>query len=146
MRQHLLLWAAIASLSAVGGLATAQNTQPQNTQQSAPLDQPQTIQLTPQQKQSVDEGLNNQRMQSSQSGSNAQVGMKAPGDATGQKMPNNVAEQVPQTEHYLFIKLPDRVLLIDPDSDTVAEIIPHPFIFGAPSTTGSAPPNKTDNR
>jgi hypothetical protein len=146
MRQYLLLWVTIASLSAVCGLATAQNTQLQNTQQNAPRDQAQTFQLNPEQKQSVDEGLDNQRMQSSESGSNAQVGMKAPGDAVGQKMPNNVAERVPQTERYLFIKLPDRVLLIDPESDTVAEIIPHPFISGAPSTTGSAPPNKTDNR
>jgi hypothetical protein len=36
-----------------------------------------------------------------------------------------------ETKSYLFIKLPDRILLIDPDTKTVAEIV------GAPATTGS---------
>lgn len=39
---------------------------------------------------------------------------------------------MPETKSYLFIKLPDRILLIDPDTKTVAEIV------GAPATTGSS--------
>jgi hypothetical protein len=38
-------------------------------------------------------------------------------------MPNNVASDVPETKKLLFIKLPDRVLLIDPDSKAIAEIV-----------------------
>jgi hypothetical protein len=45
-----------------------------------------------------------------------------------------VTDQVPETKSYLFIKLPDRILLIDPDSKAVAEIV------GAPGTTGEKPP------
>jgi hypothetical protein len=37
-----------------------------------------------------------------------------------------------ETKSYLFIKLPDRILLIDPDTKTVAEIV------GAAATTGSS--------
>jgi hypothetical protein len=48
-------------------------------------------------------------------------------------LPNDVQAQVPQAREMLFIKLPDRILLIDPGSRAVAEIVI------APSTTGSAP-------
>ena len=46
-------------------------------------------------------------------------------------VPNDMTAQMPETKSYLFIKLPDRILLIDPDTKTVAEIV------GAPATTGS---------
>jgi hypothetical protein len=48
-------------------------------------------------------------------------------------MPDDVTAQVPETKDYLFVKLPDRILIIDPDSKTVAEIV------AAPATTGSSP-------
>jgi hypothetical protein len=38
-------------------------------------------------------------------------------------MPGNVAADVPETKNLLFVKLPDRVLLIDPDSKAIAEIL-----------------------
>jgi hypothetical protein len=48
------------------------------------------------------------------------------------QLPNQVTTQVPQTKSYLFVKLPDRILLIDPDTKLVAEIVAAP-----PGTTGS---------
>jgi hypothetical protein len=42
-----------------------------------------------------------------------------------------VTAQVPETKTFLFVKLPDRILLIDPDSKAVAEIV------GGPASTGS---------
>jgi hypothetical protein len=40
-----------------------------------------------------------------------------PPDALAKKsLPDNVTDQVPETKTYLFIKLPDLILLIDPDS------------------------------
>ena len=44
-----------------------------------------------------------------------------------------MTDQVPETKRYLFIKLPDRIVLIDPDTNMVAEIV------GAPATTGASP-------
>ena len=37
----------------------------------------------------------------------------------------------PETKRYLFIKLPDRIVFIDPDTNMVAGIV------GAPATTGA---------
>jgi hypothetical protein len=45
-----------------------------------------------------------------------------------------VQAQVPEAKEMLFIKLPDRILLIDPSSQAVAEIV-----LATPATTGSAP-------
>jgi hypothetical protein len=42
---------------------------------------------------------------------------------TAQQLPNNVTDQVPQAKNLLFVKLPDRVILIDPDSEQVSEIL-----------------------
>jgi hypothetical protein len=50
-----------------------------------------------------------------------------------QALPNQVTDQVPEAKNYFFIKMPDRILLIDPDTKLVAEMIL------APATTGSAP-------
>jgi hypothetical protein len=60
-----------------------------------------------------------------------EVGSKPPESLTQKQLPNDVTAQMPETKTYLFIKLADRILLIDPDSKTVAEIV------SGPATTGS---------
>ena len=78
----------------------------------------------------ISQGLKNEPTQSSP-GYRGDVGSKPP-DALAQKqLPADVTAQVPETKTYLFIKLADRILLIDPESKAVAEIV------GAPATTGS---------
>jgi hypothetical protein len=57
---------------------------------------------------------------------------------SAQALPGNVTDQVPEAKNLLFVKLPDRVLLIDPDSKLVTEIV----MEGA--TTGSNP-NSSDS-
>jgi hypothetical protein len=61
------------------------------------------------------------------------VGSKPPASLSQKQMPDDVTAQVPETKNYLFVRLPDRILIIDPDSKTVAEIV------AAPATTGSNP-------
>ena len=56
-------------------------------------------------------------------GSQGQVGSKTPGSVTPHSFPGNVTAQVPAAKNLLFVKLPDRILLIDPDERQVAEII-----------------------
>jgi hypothetical protein len=51
-------------------------------------------------------------------------------------MPENVATDVRQTKNLLFVKLPDRILLIDPDNKQVTEIIP------VTETTGGGVPKQ----
>jgi hypothetical protein len=51
------------------------------------------------------------------------VGSKAPDSVTPHGLPSDVTAQFPATKNLLFVKLPDRILLIDPDERQVAEII-----------------------
>jgi hypothetical protein len=92
----------------------------------------QQLNLNPAQEQAVTQGLANQPTQS-MPGFSGQIGNKLPSSETAQPLPSEVQAQVPETKEMLFIKLPDRILLIDPDSRAVAEIII------SPATTGSAP-------
>jgi hypothetical protein len=115
MRQQLRAGATAFALLASVSLAAAQNA------------------LTPPQQQSVHQGLAGQPNDSAPTGYQGQVGAKVPDSMTAHPMPNNVASDVPATRNLLFVKLPDRVLLIDPDSKAIAEILL------AGDTTGSTP-------
>jgi hypothetical protein len=90
------------------------------------------LNLNQSQEQKVTQGLAREQAQSSP-GYQGQVGSKPPASLTARPLPNNVTSDVPETKTYLFVKLPDRILLIDPDTQMVAEIV------GAPATTGSGP-------
>lgn len=111
MRQHLRASAtAFALLAAISGACA---------QRGQGADQP----LTQQQQQSVRNGLASQPTDPAPGGYQGEVGAKVPDSLTAHPMPNNVASDVPATKNLLFVKLPDRVLLIDPDSKTIAEIL-----------------------
>jgi hypothetical protein len=115
MRYHLCTLA--LALVAVTSAASAQSTSTQDTAQ-------QPLNLDNAQKQQVTQGLNDQQVQAKPPGYDGQVGSKVPGSMQPHSMPGNVTAQVPQTKGYLFIKLPDRALLIDPDSLTVMALVP----------------------
>jgi hypothetical protein len=55
-------------------------------------------------------------------GFDGQVGTKVPDSMNAHVLPSEVT-QVPQTKGLLFLRLPDRVLLIDPDEKKVIEIV-----------------------
>jgi hypothetical protein len=107
-----------------GGFAAAQNA-PASTGGQEKLN------LSQSQEQAVTQGLADEPSQTVL-GYEGQVGSKPPDSLTQRQLPNDVTAQMPETKSYLFIKLPDRILLIDPDTKTVAEIV------GAPATTGSS--------
>jgi hypothetical protein len=100
---------------------------------SAQTSQQEKLNLSPAMEQAVTQGLANQPAHSV-SGFNGQMGSKLPASEKVQPLPSDVQAQVPEAKLLLFIKLPDRVVLIDPDSQAVAEIVMTPA-----STTGSAP-------
>src|SRR5258706_16416737 len=112
------------ALALVGGVGLAVG---QNAPSGA--DTQEKLNLSQSKEQMVSQGLKSEPAQSS-SGYQGEIGSKPPGSLTQKQLPNDVTAQVPETKSYLFIKLPDRVLLIDPDTKTVAEIV------GAPATTG----------
>jgi hypothetical protein len=95
--------------------------------------QPEKLNLNAAQEQAVTQGLAN-RPAHNVPGFSGQIGSKLPSSETAQSLPSDVQAQVPEAKEMLFIKLPDRILLIDPSSQAVAEIV-----LATPATTGSAP-------
>jgi hypothetical protein len=90
--------------------------------------------LTPTQERMVSQGLKASPAQPAPAGVQPQVGKLLPDSLTAQSLPGNVTEQVPEAKQLLFVKLPDRIVLIDPDTKLVTEIV----MDGV--TTGSNPP------
>jgi hypothetical protein len=116
-----LLQASAVALAVIGGagVAFAQN-------------QPEKLNLSQSKEKQVTDGLSREQSQSAP-GYQGQIGSKPPDSLSVKPMPDDVTGQVPETKTYLFVKLPDRILLIDPDTKVVAEIV------GAPATSGTSP-------
>jgi hypothetical protein len=121
---------AVAIFSSVG-IAAGQNA-PSQASGTARGD------LTARQEQTVNQGLANSPSQSTPVGAQPQVGNKLPDSMNAQALPNNVTDQVPEAKGLFFVKLPDRILLIDPDTKMVTEIVMDS------ATTGSNP-NSSDS-
>jgi hypothetical protein len=92
--------------------------------------------LTATQQRTVNQGLANSPSQPAP-GAQPQVGDKVPDSMNAQSLPTDVTNQVPQAKNLLFVKLPDRVLLIDPDSKMVSEIVMDTDSQTTGSNTGS---------
>jgi hypothetical protein len=97
--------------------------------------------LTPAQQRTVSQGLTSSPSQPAPS-AQPQVGDKIPDSMSAQNLPSNVTDQVPEAKNLLFVKLPDRVMLIDPDTQLVTEIVFDGMATGSNSnspdrTTGS---------
>jgi hypothetical protein len=126
MPQLFRACAVTITLFSSAGFAVAQN---------APSRAPGTVhpELTSSQEQAVKDGLSTYPSQHPSSGAQPKVGDKIPSSMTADKLPDNISNQVPQAKNLLFVKLPDRVMLIDPDTQTVTEVLMEA------STTGSTP-------
>jgi hypothetical protein len=92
--------------------------------------------LTPAQERMVSQGLATSPSQPAPTGAQPQVGNALPDSVKAQSMPSNVSDQVPEAKNLLFVKLPDRIVLIDPDTKLVTEIVMDGTTTG--STTGSS--------
>jgi len=129
MRNDLRSYAIAIAVIFMGsvGLAAAQGASDQGQ-----------LKLSPAQQQDVIKGLASEPAQSSSEAEEATVGTKLPETAKAQPLPGTVTAQVPATDKYMFVKMPDRILLVHPDTGMVAEIITNES-----STTGSGP-SKSD--
>jgi hypothetical protein len=107
-----------------------------STQDGSNTTQPQ---LNAQQQHSVNQGLAQQPNDTPPTGYQGQLGAKLPDSMTAHSMPGNVATNVPEMKKMLFVKLPDRVLLIDPDTKVVAEILLAEDTTGSTGDSSSAP-------
>ena len=66
-----------------------------------------------------------------------QVGNMLPDSLAARALPSDISDRVPEAKQLLFVKLPDRIVLIDPETKLVAEIVMDEV------TTGSNP-NSSD--
>jgi hypothetical protein len=122
MRQKLRACTIAFALLGGAGLAAAQSNIGPAGAPGAPGAAQGQLHLNPSQGRAVILGLKDAQPQAPTADVQAQ-GSKVPDSMTTQPMPDNVTADVPQVKSYLFVKLPDRVLIIDPDSKTVAEMV-----------------------
>ena len=115
------MWAGVVALAFCGGsgIAAAQSTS-SIPGQGSPQEK---FHLNATQEKNIMRGLNNEQAQTPPSGFQGQLGSKAPDSMNPHQLPNDVADQAPQIKGYYFVKLPDRVLLLDPDTKIVVEIV-----------------------
>jgi hypothetical protein len=95
-------------------------------------------QLTSNQQQTIGQGLSSSPSQPAPAGQQPQVGSRVPDSMTAQNLPDNVTDQVPAAKKLLFVKLPDRILLIDPDTQMVAQIVTDSTTTGSNTGAGQS--------
>jgi hypothetical protein len=141
MNQLIRAGAVTLAIFSSVGFAAGQNA-PSQTPGTAHAD------LTAKQQQSLSQGLASSPSQSAPIGAQPQVGDKVPDSMTAQSLPSNVTDQVPEVKKLLFVKLPDRVILIDPDSKLVSEIVmdADSATTGSNSATTGSNSNSSDQR
>jgi hypothetical protein len=139
MRYQLCAGAFALALLGMAGTAAAQSSYGSSSgSSSSGASSSQQLDLTPSQQQSIKQGLASQKTDSAPSGYQGQIGAQLPGSVNSHAMPSNVASQVPAAKALLFVKLPDRVLLVDPQSKTIAEIIPVSATTGSGGSSGDS--------
>ncbi|WP_050625895.1 hypothetical protein [Bradyrhizobium viridifuturi] len=126
--KRLLFSGAILALLGSAGAGLAQSVNDAQSNNAHPN-------LNPVKQQMVSSSLASTPAQAAPSGVQPQVGDKVPDSMSAQSMPQNVGDQVPETKELLFVKLPDRILLIDPDTKLISEIVTEPATTG--STAGN---------
>ncbi len=127
--KRLLYFGAMLVVLGTAGAATAQNANDAAQSNNAHPN------LNPAQQQMISNSLSSTPSQSAPSGTQPRVGDKVPDSMSAQSMPHNVGDQVPEAKELLFVKLPDRILLIDPDTKLISEIVTEPATTG--STAGN---------
>ena len=91
-----------------------------------------SVNLTDQQKQSIQHGLASLPAQSLPGGFAAQLGGKVPSSVTLKKLPSDLAQQVPSVKNDEFAKFTNNeIVIVNPSSKKIVAII------GQSSTTGA---------
>ncbi|MGL3214148.1 hypothetical protein [Bradyrhizobium sp. BR 1433] len=91
--------------------------------------------LTSSQQQVTGQGLAASPPESAPGGTQPQVGSRQPDSMKAQALPDNITDQVPEVTSPLLVKLPYRIVFINPDTKLVTEIV------GEPNTSGSSSEN-----
>jgi hypothetical protein len=138
--RHLTLGATALALLFFGGAvpAAAQNTGSSMSSQGQGTSQ-EKFNLSPSKERQMMQVLRNEQTQNPPSGFDGRVGSKVPDSMTTKSLPNEASAHAPETKGVLFVRLPDRVLLIDPDNKAVVEIVADETTTGSGSSDGDSP-------
>lgn len=141
--RHLTLGSAALALLCFGGVvpvaAQTPGQGPGGLSSSGQGTAQEKFNLSPSQEKSMTQALRNEQTQSAPSGFDGRVGSKVPDSMSTRSLPDQASAQAPQTKGLLFVKLPDRVLLIDPENKAVVEIVADETTTGSGgSNTGSS--------
>jgi hypothetical protein len=94
--------------------------------------------LSPSQEHNMMQALRNEQKQTPPAAFDGHVGSKVPDSMSTKSLPDEATAQAPETKGLLFVHLPDRVLLIDPDNKAIVEIVAdHTTTGSGGSNTGS---------
>jgi len=141
--RHLTSATTALALLVFGGLAPAAAQAPGGSGMSSQGQgaSQEKFNLSPSQERSMSQALRSEQTQNPPSGFDGRVGSKVPDSLSTRSLPDQASANAPQTKGLLFVKLPDRVLLIDPDNKAVVEIVADETTTGSGgSTTGSPAP------
>lgn len=129
MQQQLRIGAITLALLGGISLAAAQGASTQEPSQMSPSSGMSgstqgKLNLSSSQQQDLQQSLASQPTQSAPASFQAQVGEKIPSSLKAKSLPQTAQTKVPEAKDMVFVKLSDRVLLIDPVNQEIAEIIP----------------------
>ncbi len=133
LRHFSFVWLVIVLMGS-GGMAAAQNTRepPPGATTS------QQGKLTEEQGRAVARSLQKQPAQTLPPGTEVEIGKKVPDTLSLMPMPPEIFAVWPEARDVLYVRLPDRVVLFDPETQTGWQIIlDH-------ETTGAAPSDNSE--
>ena len=91
------------------------------------------LNLNPAQQQSISRSLSSEQTQQPPAGYQPQVGSKIPASVKTQSLPPELSLQIPQLQTYHYSMMPGHILVIDPKTDMVMEMIAVPATTGSPA-------------
>lgn len=143
LRQCLMTFAILGATTVVAAAQAPTQRPPTPGAQTPSTSAPSAehkLNLTQQQKQEIMQGLTSEKAESSAGGPEVRVGAKLPNTMLPHQMPSNVTAQVPDTKNFEFVKLSDKILLVDPANKMIAEIVPLSSTTGAGTPSSPASP------
>jgi len=121
----ILILAALAGLVVVGAPASAKSPAPSNTVAGKIAPKP-PLKLTDTQKQRVAQAINGKdTLEKVPEGFTPAIGAKMPiqKKLPGHPLPRPLVYEIPALKNYYYVQLDDKVLIVDPMTKKVAEIV-----------------------
>lgn len=133
MRQHLHSF--VLAIALLGGVSLVSAQDARERAPSAATDQ--KGKLTEEQARAVAQTLQDKPSQTVPPGTKVEVGKKVPDILKLTPMPPEIFAVWPEARDVLYVRLPDRVVLVDPENEFGAQIILDSETTGGPATNNS---------